>query len=408
MQKIKVLHLITHLGFGGASDNTLLTVEELSRQNYEVHLAAGTDYVDWVDRGREAADQFFLFPNLCRAPRLLADLRLLWQLTRFLRRERYTIVHTHNAKAGVIGRLAAYMARVPIILHTMHLLSWQDMETSAPSRFQKIRMQLLAALFFQLEKSTAGFSDKVITVSQLNREESIKAGLAPPSKLVNIYSGIAYDQFQVQVDKQEKCQKLGLNPNEPIIGFIGRLSPQKAPLDFIEAAFHVLETHPNAQFVIVGDGPLADDVQQAVGKEAQIKVLGYRNDVPELLAIIDIFALSSLWEGLGRALTEAMSLGIPVVVTAVNGVPELVEEKQTGLLSPPGDPQALADNLHWCLSNPEEAVAMGKRGQERVLPHFGASQMIHEIEALYQTLLARTTNASVRKRLPTMEGPADA
>lgn len=389
MRKIKVLHLITHLGFGGASDNTLLTVKELSRSRYIVDLAAGADYVDWVEQGREYADGFFLFPDLYRDPRPLADLRLLWQLTRFLKTQQYDIVHTHNAKAGVIGRIAAWLAGTPIVLHTMHLLSWQDMEGARNTPLQRAKATVKEYLYLQLERFSAWLSDRVVTVSQLNREEAFKAGLAPAEKLVTIYSGIEYDRFRVQVDKAQKCQSLGLNPAQPIIGMIGRLSPQKAPLDFVAAARHVLQQRPDAQFLMVGDGPQADEVQAAVANESRIKVLGYREDVPELLAILDVFALSSLWEGLGRALTEAMSVGLAVATTAVNGVPELVQHGETGLLSPPGEPQKLAENILRLINQPEEARVMARRGQERVLPNFGARQMVEQIEALYETLLAQ-------------------
>jgi glycosyltransferase involved in cell wall biosynthesis len=389
MRKTKVLHLITHLGFGGASDNTLLTVKDLSRARYEVHLGAGTEYVDWVEQGQEYADAFILFPNLYRSPRPLADLRLLWQLTRFLRAQRYDIVHTHNAKAGVIGRLAAYLAGVPIILHSMHLLSWQDMEADRSGWWPQLKAALQGRIYFGAEKFAAALSDMVITVSQLNREEAATAGLAPRHKLATVYSGIEYDRFRVVVDKAEKCRALGLSPTQPIVGIIGRLSPQKAPLDFVAAAKAVLAQRPDVQFLMVGDGPLSQEVHAAIGAETRIKLLGYRDDVPELLAILDIFALSSLWEGLGRALTEAMSVGIAVAATAVNGIPEIVHHGETGLLSPPAEPQQLAKNILWLLNHPQEAAAISRRGQEQVLPHFGAQQMIDQIEAIYETLLAK-------------------
>lgn len=392
MRKIKVLHLITHLGFGGASDNTLLTVKDLSRSRYEVHLAAGTDYLDWTEQGRAYADDFFLFPTLYRSPKPLADLRLLYQLKHFFKEQQYDIVHTHNAKAGVIGRMAAQLANVPIILHSMHLLSWQDMEGAKNTLLQKAKSALQTQVYFQLEKYAASLSDRIITVSNLNREEAFKAGLAPAEKLVTIYSGIEYDRFRITVDKEQKCQSLGLNPQQPIIGMIGRLSPQKAPLDFVTAARHVLQKRPDAQFLMVGDGPLADEVRVAVGTETRIQVLGYREDVPEILAILDIFALSSLWEGLGRALTEAMSVGLAVAATAVNGVPEIVKHQETGLLSPPAEPQKLAENILWFLDHPAETQQIRLRGQEQVLPNFGSNQMVAQIEALYETLLAQKTN----------------
>jgi glycosyltransferase involved in cell wall biosynthesis len=388
VRKVKVLQLITHLGFGGASDNTLLTVEQLSRAHYEVHLAAGQDYLDWVEQGRERADAFFLFPDLHRDPQPVADVRVLNQLTTFIKENNYDIVHTHNATAGILGRIAARRARVPIIIHSMHLLSWQDAIPLGASPWRKAAAAAKRQLYLQLERYAASLSDALIMVCESNRQEAIAARLAPPQKISTIYSGIDQTRFKVGVERAKKCRELGLDPSRPIVGMIGRLSAQKAPLDFVRAAKDVLRDKPDAQFIMVGDGPLAAEVTQAVGDERRIKVLGYRDDVPELYAILDVFALSSLWEGLGRALTEAMIMGVPVAATAVNGIPELVNHQQTGLLSPPHHPAQLAENIVWLLDHPEEARRMGQRGQALVVPNFDAKQMVHSIEALYERLLA--------------------
>lgn len=401
MRKIKVLHLITHLGFGGASDNTLLSVEHLARSRYEVHLAAGQDYVDWVEQGRRCADALFLFPDMHRDPRPAADVRLLRQLTAFMREQQYDIVHTHNAKAGVIGRMAARRARTPIVLHTMHLLSWQDVH-SAPDA-GPLRQAATAAkrqLYLGLERYAAALSDRVVLVCEANRQEAIAAGLAPPDRLNTIYSGIDLRRLAVQVGRAAKCQSLGLDPARPIIGMIGRLSAQKAPLDFVAAARLALRRHPQAQFIVAGDGPLAEEVAGAVADEPRIKLLGYRDDVPELYQILDMFVLASLWEGLGRALTEAMIVGIPIVATAVNGIPELVAHGQTGLLAPPADPPRLAEQIVWLLDHPHEAQAMVQRGQQRVLPAFDMRKMVDDIEGLYEQLLAAKGHARQPLDLP--------
>lgn len=405
MAKIKVLHLITHLGFGGASDNTLLTVERLPRHRYEVHLAAGGDYLDWVDRGKASADQFVLFPDLCRDPKPGADLRALYQLTRFMRKERYDIVHTHNAKAGILGRLAARWAATPNIVHTFHLLSWQDAMTTDTTATAQFSAKLKSQFYLALEKYAASFSDKIVTVCQENRQHAIAAQLAPIDKIMTIYSGIDALKFQPNQDRHTICADLDLDPDQPIIGMIGRLSPQKAPLDFVQAAKLVLQSCPNAQFIMVGDGPLLDEVSHSIGAESRIKLLGYRNDIPDILSILDIFALSSLWEGLGRALTEAMFVGIPVVATAVNGIPELVRHGETGLLSPPGAPAALAENMLTMITNPDAAAMMSKQAHKQVMLEFEVDQMIDKIAGLYEELL--DTDDSQPNKAATMSRPAD-
>jgi glycosyltransferase involved in cell wall biosynthesis len=387
MEKIKVLHLITHLGVGGAQDNTLLTVKGHSRKRYEVHLAAGPDYTDWEARGRAYANAFFLFPDLRRSVDPRVDWRALNQITDFLREHKYHIVHTHSAKAGTLGRMAARRAKVPLVIHTFHSFGWQVARTANTRPWQVYTSSVKEWFYILMERYAASLCDALITVSELNKQEAMNINLAPPEKFTTIYSGIDLNRFKVNVERTQKCHSLGLSPNQPIVGTIGRLSTQKAPLDFVAAANIVLQQKPDVQFIMIGDGPLASQVRQAIGDEQRIKLFGYRDDVPEVMSILDLFVLSSLWEGLGRALTEAMIVGVPVAATAVDGVPELVTHQQTGLLSPPGTPARLAENIIWILDHPEEAQRMSQSARNRVVPTFGAERMVEQIEALYERLL---------------------
>lgn len=388
MRKVRVLHLITHLGFGGAQDNTLLTVERLCRQHYEVDLAAGRDYTDWETRGREVADTFFNLPDLRRSPQPAADIRALRGITDLIRTHRYDIVHTHSAKAGTVGRLAARRAGVPVVIHTFHSFGWQAAHNFHGRSWQNHKSNLKKWIYVQIERYVASLSDGLITVCELNRREAIDLKLAPAEKLTTIYSGIDLTHFEVNGSRAEKCRSLGLDPSQPIVGTVGRLATQKAPFDFVQAARMTLGRRPDVQFIMVGDGPLTSEVQQVISNEPRIKILGYRDDVPEILSILDLFVQSSLWEGLGRAATEAMIMSVPVAATAVDGVPELVTHGKTGLLSPPGDPASLAENVVWLLDHPQEAQRMGRSGRERVVPEFGVEKMVDGIEALYEHLLA--------------------
>lgn len=385
--RIKVLHLITHLGFGGGTDNTLATVEGLSRDRFEVHLGSGDEHDDKIGAGRAVSDALFLFPRLRRAPRPLADVLLVRELTRFCREQGYDVVHTHNAKAGFVGRLAARRAGVPVIVHTMHLLSWQDSGGRPTGRLEQVSGRIRSRVYLALERFAARRSDMVVTVCEQNRTEVVDAGIAPPDKVTTVYSGIDYARFDVAADRASTCAKLGLDPARPIVAMIGRLSPQKAPLDFVAAARLVLAQRPDVQILVIGDGPLAASVTSAACDEPRIHLLGHRDDVPEILGVLDVFVLSSLWEGLGRALTEAMVLGIPVAVTAVNGMPELVTHLETGMLSPPSEPSEQAHNIVWLLDHPDEARSLASRGRERVLPQFSAGQMVERLDALYMTLV---------------------
>lgn len=393
MERVKVLHIITHLGVGGGLDNTLLTVKGLSRKRFEVHFLAGElekgeSYSDWAARAKKYADELFNFSDLRRPINFRHDLSVLRQLTKFMKNQNYKIVHTHYAKAGLLGRIAAKRAGVPIIVHTYHTFSWKVAHTFHLSAWRNYIASVKERLYILVERYAASLCNALITVCELNKEEAIANNIAPSEKIITIYSGIDLSLFQVlSIDKSKLCQKFGLNPQLPIIGNVGRLSTQKSPLHFVEAAKIVLKRHPNAQFLIVGDGPLELQTQNAIGSESRIKMIGFQENMPEILALIDIFALSSLWEGLGRALTEAMIMGLPAAATSVGGIPEIIIHQETGLLSPPGNPTKLADNIIWLLDNPQEAQIMGESARSKVLSNFSAEKMIERIENLYQKLL---------------------
>lgn len=387
-RRLKVLHLITHFGIGGALDNTLATVERHDRSRYEVHLAGGTEQSDWLPRAEAAADKLIGFEELHREPSPIADLRLVSQLASFMREQRYDIVHTHCAKAGVVGRMAARRAGVPTTVHTFHLFAWQtENATSAPPLARAVSTAKKAA-YVQLERYAASLSDSLITVCDQNRQQALKLRLAQPDKLVTIYSGIDLAKYVASRPRDEVRRELGLDPARPVVGNVGRLADQKAPLDLVTAAKAVLRRRPDAQVVLVGDGPLAEAVRAAAADEPGIHLIGYRSDVPDVLSAFDVFMQASLWEGLGRAATEAMVMRLPVAATAVDGVPELVQHGVTGYLSPAGKPAELADNVLRLLEDPAAAKEMGERAYYRVVPAFDVEQMVRAIETEYERAYA--------------------
>lgn len=375
--RTKVLHLITELVVGGAQDNTLTTVAGLDRERYEVHVAAapGGEWVEWAGR---AADHVHLLPNMKREISPVHDAAILRDLFRLYRREGYDIVHTHSSKAGVVGRVAARAASVPIIIHTVHGLPWHDGMPAPRRRFYET-----------LERLASRCSTRIITVAETNRQELIARGIVDAATTETIYSGIIMDRFQGLADRARGRRALGLDPGAPLVGYVARLSEQKAPLDFVAAARLVRRELPAAQFVMVGGGPLLDDVRAATRDEPAFHVLGQRDDVPDLLPLFDVFALSSLFEGVGRALTEALAVGLPAAATRVDGVPEIIHHEKTGLLSPPRRPDLLAANILRLLRDPEWARQLGRAGQAFVTPLFDSHLMVQRIDRMYQDCLTR-------------------
>lgn len=379
-RKTKILHIITNLPVGGAQDNTLLTVERLNRSRYDVTLMCAEEG-DWVSRARAIPQLNLVFVNeLKRKIHPIADLIAQYKVFRLIKREQYDIVHTHSSKPGFVGRIAARLAGVPIVIHTIHGFPFNDF-MPAPMR----------RTFIMIERYLSGLSDMLVTVSKLNRDKALKLRFAPPSRFRNIYSGIDFSRFDIEVDIKAKRRELGLGDNEKIVGMVGRLSEQKSPLDFVRAIPEVLKTRNDVTFVLIGDGELRQKTiafARRLGVDSKLKVLGFRDDIPQLLRILDVFVLTSLWEGLGRSLTEAMYTGRPVVATNVEGVPELVEDGRTGILAEPQDIQAIADGIVHLLQHPDEAKQMGRAAAAQINERFQADTMVRRIDELYQELLA--------------------
>lgn len=378
MRHYKVLHIITELVVGGAQDNTLLMVEKHNKKRFKVMLASSSGG-ELEDRVKNSQAKVVFFKYLQREINIYKDCLAFIEIFKHIKKNKYDIVHTHSSKAGILGRLAAKLAGVPIIIHTIHSFPFHDYMSSVRRRF-----------YIFLEKLAAIFTDKLITVSNLNKNKAIKCGIANPSKFVTVYSGIDLHKFNVNIDIKGKKRELNIPLDIPIVGMIGRLSPQKAPQYFIKAAAQVAKIIPEAKFLLVGDGILRKELENLANElhaSPSIIFMGTRSDVPEILSLLDVFALSSLWEGLGRALTEAMIMGIPVVATDVDGVPELVKNGETGLLVPPKNSSALAQAIITLLKDRKRAKEMGEAARKRVVPIFSAELMVKKIEDIYEEFI---------------------
>jgi glycosyltransferase involved in cell wall biosynthesis len=370
--RVRVLHVITHLDHGGATDNTLLTVAGLDRSRYRVDLAAGPGELE--AKARAAADRLFLLPGLARALGRPADLLAavaLWRLA-----AGYDIVHTHTAKAGVLGRFAARARKVPAVVHTIHAFPVY------PGMTWPVRRALLA-----VERLAARCADRIIAVCDANAGEAQALGIATPEQLAVVVSGVPTAPL-VAGDRARGRAVLGLPEGAPVVATVTRFMEQKAPLDFVAAARRIVAADPAAHVLVVGDGSLRAEVERAAAGEPRIHLLGFRDDVPDLLAASDVLAFSSLWEGLGRALTEAVLAAKPVVATAVNGVPDLVVDGVTGHLVPPGRPDLLAERTLAVLGLPDRGASLGAAGAARIADRFDVSGMVAGIDALYREALA--------------------
>ena len=270
-----ILHIITNLQFGGAQDNTLLTVEKLNREKYDVSLMCSPDG-DWLPRAQQIPNLNLVFVDeLKREINPISDFLAFWKILRLFKRGKYAIVHTHTTKASLLGRIAAKLAGVPVIVHTVHAIHFHDYVNP-----------LIRWFYILIERFLSKITDKIITVSKMNLKKALDLKLAEAEKFVNIYSGIELGRFNNKVDIDSKRKELGILNGEKIVGMVGRLSKQKAPLDFIKAIPEVLTFESNVLFVIVGEGLLKKNIielAKQIGIESKLKLLGFREDIHEIL-----------------------------------------------------------------------------------------------------------------------------
>jgi glycosyltransferase involved in cell wall biosynthesis len=293
--------------------------------------------------------------------------------------ERPYIIHTHSSKAGLLGRLAAKIAGVPQIVHTPH-----------GHVFYGHFGPIASKVFLWIEKIFSRFTDRIVALTDGEKNDYINLSVCPSGKLLKIHSGVDVAQYmQANGNMVEKKRSLGLDQNEAVIGFVGWLLPIKGPDYLLKAMEYVWPEHPEASLVFVGKGHLDVDLRaQALRMEAngRVKFLGWREDINEIMPIFDILVLPSLNEGMGRVLVEAMAAGKPVVASRVGGIPDLVRHDETGYLVPPADDEALADGIKKLLDDPEKAWEMGQRGKE-YCQQFSLEAMIEKLDDLYSDLI---------------------
>jgi glycosyltransferase involved in cell wall biosynthesis len=381
--RIRVLHVITRLVLGGAQENTLLTTAHLDRARYDVALASGpTAGPEGTLEDRIPGDIVFArIPELVRHPDPLKDVVALRRLCDLMRRGKYHIVHTHTTKAGLLGRIAARLTRVPIVVHTPHGHAFHGYLNSLGSR----------ALQW-VERGLAAWTDRIVCLTEAERQDHLRFRAGPPEKFEVIHSGVDIERFRAArlTSSPHMRRALGLPEDGPLVGCIARLVPIKGVHHLLEAVALVRAAVPQAAVVFVGDGPLRDQLQRraaALGLDGAVVFLGLRRDVPEIVALCDVVVLPSLNEGMGRAAVEAFAAGRPVVGSRISGIQDVIIDGQTGFLVPPADSDALAHAIIRYLTNPGLADAMGRRAQAGA-ERYSVAEMISKIDSLYAGLLA--------------------
>ena len=396
---VRVLHIITRMIVGGAQENTLLSCALIDRDRFPSEILCGPETGSegsLHDDCRRSAVTTHFEPALRRSIHPWRDFVALERLTRFILRGRYDIVHTHSSKAGVLGRIAARRARTPVVVHTVH--GWP---------FSQEESFVHRALWVNLERFCAGLADAIVVVGSADREKGLELGIGRPDQYHLIRSGIDVEHYRgASIDRGQVRSRLGLPPGAFVVGSVGRLSPQKAPLDLLGAFEPVARARPDAHLVLVGDGPDRPAVEAAVRQSnlgERVHLAGLRRDVPAMMSAFDVFALASHWEGLPRVLPQAMAAGLPIVASRANGVPDAVVNGENGWLVDIGDVAGMSRRLLELSQDPSGARRMGERGRERV-EEFSARRMVDQLTVLYRRLVlwkeapaARTEGQAVQE-----------
>ena len=382
MMMIKVLHIHTLPVISGSGINTFLSMQGMDRNLYEVELACapGGRLIPLV---QENHMKVRAFKNMVQPLHPLKDTLTLLDLTAFFKRNFYHVVHTHNSKAGFLGRLAAKLAGVPVIVHTVHGFAFHDEE---PLWRQ--------VLFRNLERLGSHWCDKMIFISQPLIEWALKDHIVGEEKIAKIYSGIQLDQFcPVKSEEKNKIRnKWNLKQKDHVIGIVSKLWEGKGHGVLIEAFKLLKEKITDAKLVIVGEGHLYDELFRMVdtnGLRESVLFTGFQMDVSEIIATFDVAVLPSFFEGMGRVILEAMAMERLVVASRVGGIPDLIEQDVNGLLVRPGDVKELADALEKLLNDKRLARKMGREGRKRIKEQFSAHVMVQSIEKVYRELLSR-------------------
>lgn len=382
-QKTPVLHVITRMIVGGAQENTLFTVSLLDKTHFNIDLVCGPQTGSEGSLIEEAQAQqisLTILPNLLRQVSPIHDLIALFQLTQLCRRRRYGIVHTHSSKAGILGRLAARLAGVPHSVHTVH--GWSFHEYMPP---------IVRQGYILLERWMAAYSDTLIVVAEKDRLKGLQAGIGRPEQYHLIRSAIPVDAFDpARIDRQSVRRALGIPTNAVVIGNVGRFSAQKNPLEWVRVAGRVARERPDVIFLLVGDGPLRAEVETLLIEEGiadRAILTGLRRDIPQMMAAMDIFLLTSLWEGLPRVIPQAMAMGVPLVASRADGTAEAIQDGVNGYLFNPGDEEGMAQACISLVDHPQVRADLGKAGQSFARTNFDLKKMIAEIENLYHQLL---------------------
>jgi glycosyltransferase involved in cell wall biosynthesis len=385
MPNIKVLRVITRLNIGGPSINAILLTEGLNTDGFQTALATGSTDKDEGDMFYFAKDRgvdFTCIPQLGRRIDIINDFKAFIRIYGIIKKYRPDVVHTHMAKAGALGRIAAKMAGVPVVVHTFH-----------GHVFEGYFDSLTTKVFIAIERVLGRFTTKVVAVSNsVENEVSLRYNIVPKDKVAVVPLGFDLDRFlRADKDKGKLKKELGLADDILLVGIVGRLVPIKNHRMFLDAVRILRASSPlEVKFLIAGDGQLRRELQDYAarsGVKDDCIFLGWRRDLENIYASLDIACLTSLNEGTPVSLIEAMASGLPVIATDVGGVRDIVTDGSNGLLVESNNADAFSKALVALLTDGQKRCQMGLRGRDFAAKNFRKERLISDMKSLYERLI---------------------
>ncbi|MGM0411496.1 MAG: glycosyltransferase family 4 protein [Bacillota bacterium] len=387
MRKIKVLHIITRLANGGADENTLYTINGLDKNKYDIDLMIGEENDQEMIENLELSNNINLYKidGLVRNISPFNEVKAFYNIYKVIKNNSYDLVHTHIAKAGVLGRLAAKIAGVPTIVHGIHGITF-------PETINPIKRYF----FKNIEKFCGLFTDKFIPVGEDMKNKYIKAGIGNREKYKTIYSGMELEKFKNAANNsKDKIRKLksdlGLNDKDIIIGNVSKIQERKGYKYYLQVAKNISNEYDNVKFLIVGSGPHKDIIEKKVKSMNLSNIViftGFRKDVEDVFSLFDIKVLTSLWEGLPRVIIQAAAVGKPIVTFNVDGAWEIVEDGKNGFIVPMKDVNMMTEKIKILINDKELRKKMGAYSKTKVGNQWTIDNMVKETDKLYQELLS--------------------
>ncbi len=382
---MRIVHLITRLIIGGAQENTILTCEGLQEIGHDVHLLTGPTTGpegSLVDRARAGEYAYEEIPDMVRRVSPVHEVRALRALRRRFEQLRPDVVHTHSSKAGVLGRIAAHQAGVPCIVHTIHGMS-----------FNRTQPWYVRTVYAMAERTCAKRCRTIVSVADAMTAQALAAGIGRPEQFETIRSGMVVDDFNPAAqDPAATRRQWGVDDDAVLVGTVARLFRNKGYEQLIKVIDAAVRCEPSLRFVWIGDGAdrgRYEDELRRRGLRDHVVLTGLLPpaEMPRVLAAIDILAHTSQWEGLPRAVVQAMLMRKPAVSFAIDGAPEVVRPGETGELADLGDIEGFAAFLVELARDANRRAACGRAGRERCLAEFDHRTMVDCLDRLYRRLV---------------------